>query len=157
MLTTFDSDTEVLEAVRAGAAGFLLKHTDPEEIVAAVLRAARGEPVLSPSVARTLMDHAAGAAGARARGDEPRNRAEEARARLAALSEREREVAGAVAEGLANSEIAERLYLSVGSVKAHISSALSKLEPGQPHPPGPPGTRRGPRRPAVTTDTRDQP
>ncbi|WP_326689522.1 response regulator transcription factor [Streptomyces sp. NBC_01795] len=127
VLTTFDSDTEVLEAIRAGAAGYLLKHTDPEEIVAAVLRAARGEPVLSPSVARTLMDHAADAAAARSRGERARSRAEVARARMEVLSERERVVAGAVAEGLANSEIAERLYLSVGSVKAHVSSALSKL------------------------------
>ncbi|WP_344567839.1 response regulator transcription factor [Streptomyces axinellae] len=127
VLTTFDSDTEVLEAVRAGAAGYLLKHTDPEEIVAAVLRAARGEPVLSPSVARTLMDHAANGAGSRAGGDAAGGRAETARARMATLSEREREVAGAVADGLANSEIAERLYMSVGSVKAHISSALAKL------------------------------
>ena len=69
VLTTFDSDREVLEAIRAGAAGYLLKHTDPEEIVAAVLRAARGEPVLSPSVARTLMDHAVDAAAARSRGE----------------------------------------------------------------------------------------
>ncbi|MER7413069.1 MULTISPECIES: response regulator [Streptomyces] len=119
VLTTFDSDTEVLEAVRAGAAGYLLKHTDPEEIVDAVRRAARGEPVLSPSVARTLMQHAAGGG--------PADRAETARTRLAVLSEREREVAAAVADGLANAEIARRLHLSVGSVKAHLSSALTKL------------------------------
>jgi DNA-binding NarL/FixJ family response regulator len=121
VLTTFDSDTTVLEAMRAGAAGYLLKHTEPEEIVEAVRKAARGEPVLSPSVARTLMDHAAAA------GRQPDGRAEAARKTLALLSEREREVAAAVAEGLSNTEIGERLYMSVGTVKAHISSALGKL------------------------------
>lgn len=126
VLTTFDSRTEVLEAMRAGAAGYLLKHTDPEEIVTAVLRAAQGEPVLSPSVARTLMDHAAGEERHADQGA-VRDRAEAARTRLAALSDREREVAEAVAGGLANPEIAGRLYMSVGTVKAHVSGALGKL------------------------------
>ncbi|GAA2063694.1 response regulator transcription factor [Streptomyces albiaxialis] len=118
VLTTFDKDTTVLEAMRAGAAGYLLKHTEPEEIVEAVRSAAKGRPALSPSVARTLIDYAAGGSG---------TRAEEARAQLAQLSGREREIAGTVAEGLSNSEIAERLHLSPGTVKAHLSSALAKL------------------------------
>jgi DNA-binding NarL/FixJ family response regulator len=122
VLTTFDADATVVEALRAGAAGFLLKHTPPEQIVEAVRRAAAGEPVLSPSVARTLIDHVA-AGGDRA-GSARRDRA---RDRLAVLSEREREVAAAVAEGLSNGDIAERLYMSVGTVKAHLSSALTKL------------------------------
>ena len=99
--------------------GYLLKHTAPEELVAAVRRAAAGDPVLSPAAARSLIAHAAGgSAGSRSRA---------ARQRLAALSPREREVAVAVARGWSNAEIAGRLYLSVGSVKAHISSALAKL------------------------------
>ena len=118
VLTTFDKDTTVLEAMRAGAAGYLLKHTEPEEIVQAVRSAAAGRPALSPSVARTLIEYAAGGSG---------TRAEEARTQLALLSEREREIASAVAEGLSNSEIAERLHLSAGTVKAHLSSSLAKL------------------------------
>ncbi|BBJ38009.1 hypothetical protein SSPO_007270 [Streptomyces antimycoticus] len=103
----------------AGAAGFLAKHTAPEDIVAAVRRAARGEPALSPSAARALIEHAA--AG-------PDDRAEPARQRLALLTEREREVAEAVAEGLSNTDIGTRLHLSLGTVKAHLSSALAKLD-----------------------------
>jgi DNA-binding NarL/FixJ family response regulator len=118
VLTTFGADDTVLAAIRAGAAGYLLKHTEPEQIVDAVRRAGRGEPVLSPSVARTLIDHAASGAD---------SRAEQARARLALLSERERQIAAAVAEGLSNTEIGARLHVSAGTVKAHVSSALSKL------------------------------
>jgi DNA-binding NarL/FixJ family response regulator len=120
VLTTFDADGNVLDSIRAGAAGFLLKHTPPEQIVAAVRRAGVGEPVLSPTVARRLMDHVAGVdagSGSRAAAD-----------RLARLSERERQVAVAVAEGWSNAEIADRLFMSVGTVKAHVSSALSKLD-----------------------------
>ncbi|WNF30605.1 response regulator transcription factor [Streptomyces sp. C11-1] len=121
VLTTFDSDGLVVRAMRAGAAGYLLKHTDPEEIVEAVYRAARGEPVLSPSAARALIDHAAAGGGADVR-------TAEAARRLALLSPRERETADAVAQGLSNAEIAERLFLSVGTVKATVSSALARLE-----------------------------
>jgi DNA-binding NarL/FixJ family response regulator len=124
VLTTFDADATVLEALRAGAAGYLVKHTRPEQIVDAVRRAADGEPVLSPSVTRSLIDHVA--ASQRPTGD----RRDQARERLARLSDREREVALAVAEGLSNAAIAERLFLSVGTVKAHISSALTKLDLG---------------------------
>lgn len=119
VLTTFGADEVVLAAMRAGAAGFLLKHTPPGEIVDAVRKAAAGEPVLSADVARTLMAHAARAPVA-----EP----SDAAARLAVLSEREREVAAAVAEGLTNAEIGARLYVSASSVKAMISAALTKLD-----------------------------
>jgi DNA-binding NarL/FixJ family response regulator len=122
VLTTFDADATVLAALRAGAAGFLVKHTPPERIVDAVRRAAAGEPVLSPTVARTLIDHVA------ADDQTAQTRREQARERLAALSERERDVAAAVAEGLSNSEIGTRLFMSIGTVKAHISSALAKLD-----------------------------
>ncbi|WP_262698482.1 MULTISPECIES: response regulator transcription factor [Streptomyces] len=119
VLTTFDEHGLVLEAMRAGAAGYLVKHAVPEEIVEAVRRAARDEPALSPSAARALIRHAAGA---------PDDRAERARQRLASLTEREREVAEAVAEGLSNTDIGARLHLSLGTVKAHLSSALAKLD-----------------------------
>ncbi|MBI0295880.1 response regulator transcription factor [Streptomyces sp. PRKS01-29] len=119
VLTTFDEHGLVLEAMRAGAAGYLVKHAAPEEIVEAVRRAARDEPALSPSAARALIRHAAA---------DPGDRAEAARRRLASLTAREREVAEAVAEGLSNTDIGARLHLSLGTVKAHLSSALTKLD-----------------------------
>ncbi|WP_055551426.1 response regulator transcription factor [Streptomyces sp. NBRC 110028] len=119
VLTTFDEHRLVLEAMRAGAAGYLVKHAAPEEIVEAVRRAARGEPALSPSAARALIQHAATG---------PDDRSEHARRRLALLTPREREVAEAVAEGLSNTEIGVRLHLAVGTVKAHLSGALATLD-----------------------------
>jgi DNA-binding NarL/FixJ family response regulator len=119
VLTTFGTDRLVIEAMRAGAAGYLLKHTEPEQIVAALRSAARGEPVLSPAAARALINHAAAGSAARAG---------QAARRFAQLSERERAVALAVAEGLSNAEIGARLHVSAGTVKAHLSSALAKLE-----------------------------
>ncbi|MFK0251468.1 response regulator [Amycolatopsis azurea] len=117
MLTTFDADETVLAALRAGAAGFLLKHTPPEQIVDAVRRAAAGEPVLSPEVTRTVIAMVA------RQGPDPGS----ARIRMDLLTTRERDVAHAVAEGLSNVEIAERLHLSRSSIKATISSALTRL------------------------------
>jgi DNA-binding NarL/FixJ family response regulator len=118
-LTTFDDHALVLEAVRAGVAGYLVKHAAPEQIVEAVQRAARGEPALSPAAARALIQHAAVDTG---------GHAEQARERLGLLTDRERAVADAVAEGLSNSDIGARLHLSVGTVKVHLSSALTKLD-----------------------------
>ncbi|TQM14915.1 response regulator transcription factor [Pseudonocardia kunmingensis] len=122
MLTTFDADETVLAALRAGAAGFLLKHTPPEQIVDAVRRAAAGDPVLSPAVTRSVI-----AMAARNHRDDS-DPGPAARARMGLLTEREREVALAVSEGLSNAEIGERLHLSTSSIKATISSALARLD-----------------------------
>ncbi|MFI8297485.1 response regulator [Streptomyces nigra] len=120
LLTTFHADEQVLRALRAGAAGFVLKDTPPAEIVDAVRRVAAGDPVLSPTVTRQLMDHAAGTAAD--------TRRAHARERLTALNDREREVAVAVGRGLSNAEIAGELYMSVATVKTHVSRVLAKLD-----------------------------
>jgi DNA-binding NarL/FixJ family response regulator len=119
VLTTFDADEHVLRALRAGAAGFVLKDTPPDEIVAAIRRVAQGQPVLSPAVTRRLIARVAGS-------DQDRRRSH-ARERLALLNDREREVAVAVGQGRSNAEIGAVLYLSVPTVKTHVSSILTKL------------------------------
>ncbi len=119
VLTTFHADEQVLRALRAGAAGFVLKDTPPTEIVEAVRRVAAGDPVLSPTVTRQLIRRAAGTGA-----DERRTRARE---RVFALADREREVAVRVGRGLANAQIAAELYMSVATVKAHVSRILAKL------------------------------
>lgn len=118
VLTTFDSDANVLAAIRVGAAGFLLKDTPPATVVDAVRRAAVGDPVLAASVTRRLMDKIAVDAKSHARAEQA----------LARLTDRERDVALAVAEGLANQEIGARLHLGVATVKSHVSSILTKLD-----------------------------
>jgi DNA-binding NarL/FixJ family response regulator len=120
VLTTFDADELVMRALRAGAAGFLLKDTPPAEIVHAIELVHAGDGMLSPRIARRLIALVAGDADAGARH-------ESARQRLATLSAREREVALAVGRGLANAEIAAELYMSVATVKAHVSRLLTKL------------------------------
>jgi DNA-binding NarL/FixJ family response regulator len=120
ILTTFDADEHVLRALRAGAAGFVLKDTPPDEIVAAIRRVAAGQPVLSPAVTRRLIARVAGS-------DQDRRRAR-ARERLALLNDRERDVALAVGRGRSNAEIGAELYLSVPTVKTHVSSILTKLD-----------------------------
>ncbi|MCH0542824.1 response regulator transcription factor [Streptomyces sp. MUM 203J] len=125
VLTTFHADEQVLRALRAGAAGFVLKDTRPADIVDAVRRVAAGDPVLSPAVTRQLMTHVAAVPGAR----EPASRdsGRRATARLGTLADREREVALAVGQGRSNAEIAAVLYMSVPTVKAHVSRILGKL------------------------------
>ncbi|WP_308206976.1 MULTISPECIES: response regulator transcription factor [Actinoallomurus] len=116
ILTTFDADEHVLRALRAGAAGFLLKDTPPGEIIDAIRRVAAGEPILSPSVTRRLIAHVA------------HTRPNPAQERLARLSDREREVVVAIGQGKSNAEIGSELYMSVATVKAHVSRLLAKLE-----------------------------
>ncbi|MFJ5276006.1 response regulator [Streptomyces parvulus] len=122
VLTTFHADEQVLRALRAGAAGFVLKDTPPAEILDAVRKVAAGDPALSPAVTRQLMDRAAGGVA-----DTRRTRARE---RVDLLNDREREVAVAVGRGLANAAIATELFMSVATVKTHVSRILAKLDLG---------------------------
>ena len=124
VLTTFDADDQVLRALRAGASGFLLKDTPPAAIVEAVRRVAAGEPMLSPTVTRQLIAHVAEVGQT----TPEETRVARARARLDQLSDREREVALAVGRGLSNAQIGAELYLSVATVKAHVSRLLVKLD-----------------------------
>ncbi|GAA3704967.1 response regulator transcription factor [Terrabacter ginsenosidimutans] len=124
VLTTFDADDMVVQALRAGAHGFLLKDTEPRRLVEAVRLVAAGEPILSPSVTATLMAHVATGGGAVDASDRRRSDAE---TRLATLTDREREVALAIGRGLSNADISRELYLSVPTVKAHVSRVLDKL------------------------------
>jgi DNA-binding NarL/FixJ family response regulator len=118
VLTTFDTDENILHALRAGASGFLLKDTPPARIVEAVRQVAAGDPILSPRITRRLMDRAATQAGAYQR----------AREALATLSPRENEVVLAIARGRSNAEIATDLFMGVATVKAHVSHILTKLD-----------------------------
>lgn len=117
MLTTFNTDDYVLRALKLGADGFLLKDADPEDLVEGIRRVARGESVLSPEVTRTLISVATDGGGSRA----------QARAAIGSLTQREREVAVLVAQGLTNSQISTRMSLSLASVKAHLTSTFTKL------------------------------
>jgi DNA-binding NarL/FixJ family response regulator len=116
ILTTFGMDEYVFEAIRSGASGFLLKDTEPEELVQAVRVVASGEALLSPRVTRQLIAEFA------ARAKEP-----VAADGLEELTDREREVVALVGEGLSNEEIAERLVLSPATAKTHVSRAMGKL------------------------------
>ena len=116
MLTTFDGDRLVAEAMAAGASGFLLKDTDPEALPQFVRTLAAGGTVLAPAAARVIAQAADAA-----------RRDPAARERLAPLSERERQVLRQLALGLSNAEIGERLHLGVGTVKDHVSALLAKL------------------------------
>jgi len=120
VLTTFDTDELVLRALRAGACGFLLKDTPPAEIVAAIRRAARSEPTLSPSAVRTLIAQLPAA--------DSKDRRSAAREALGSLSLGERRVAEAVAEGLSNAEIAASLVMSLATIKSYVSRILVKLD-----------------------------
>ena len=116
ILTTFELDEYVFEAMRAGASGFLVKHTEPVELVRAVRVVATGDALLSPSVTRRLIREFA----SRAKAPPPADS-------LDVLTERERELVGLVGEGLSNDEIAQRLVLSPATVKTHINRSMMKL------------------------------
>jgi DNA-binding NarL/FixJ family response regulator len=117
VLTTFELDEYVFEAMRAGASGFLVKHTEPAELVRAVRVVADGEALLSPSVTRRLVSEFA------ARTKQPTGPSPA----LAELTSREREVMALVAEGLTNAEIGERLFMSPATARTHVSRILTKL------------------------------
>ncbi|MCX4827700.1 response regulator transcription factor [Streptomyces sp. NBC_01016] len=119
MLTTFSEDAYVARALGGGATGFLLKSGDPHELMAGVRAVADGAAFLSPKVARHVID---GLGGGRL------TREAAARQRVAALTPREREVLGLVGAGLSNPEIADRLNLVEGTVKAYVSAVLERLE-----------------------------
>ncbi|PID96332.1 MAG: DNA-binding response regulator [Actinomycetales bacterium] len=119
VLTTFDADESVLGALRAGASGFLLKDTPPGQIVEALRRVLAGEPMLSPAALSRVI----------AAATEPAPPGQsDARTSLDALSDREREVALAIARGLTNAEIAAELFMSVATVKAHVTHLFGKLD-----------------------------
>ncbi|WP_028059818.1 response regulator [Candidatus Solirubrobacter pratensis] len=120
VLTTFEAGDDVVRALRAGASGFLLKDTPPADLVRAVVAVAAGEPMLSPAVTRRLIGHVTG--------DGLGDRRRRAREQLDRLTDREREVAVAVGLGKSNAEISRDLYMSVATVKAHVSRMLEKLE-----------------------------
>ncbi|WP_091376751.1 response regulator [Actinokineospora alba] len=118
VMTTFDLDEYALSALRNGASGFLLKDTPPAQLVSALRSVASGDAVVSPSVTRRLLDRFLGPGGG-----EPRDAAV-----LDALTEREREVLVLIAQGLSNTEIARKLFLSEATVKTHVGRVLAKLE-----------------------------
>jgi DNA-binding NarL/FixJ family response regulator len=116
ILTTFELDEYVFEALRVGASGFLVKDTEPVDLIRGVRAVAGGDALLSPSVTRRLVEEFA----ARSRGDK-------LDASLHVLTEREREVTALVAQGLSNEEIAERLVVSPATAKTHVSRSMVKL------------------------------
>ncbi|MFD4318563.1 response regulator [Streptomyces sp. NPDC058548] len=117
ILTTFDADDHVYGALRAGASGFLVKDTEPMELLHAVRVVARGDALIAPAVTRRLIAEFAGRA----------DRQPDPSPRLNALTEREREVLGLVGAGLSNDEIAGRLVLSPATAKTHVSRIMTKL------------------------------
>lgn len=118
ILTTFESDEHVYQALRAGASGFLVKDTEPAELVHAVRVVARGDALLSPGVTRRLITDIASRPESTPTADH----------KLSLLTPREREVMALVASGLSNDEIAGRLYLSPLTAKTHVSRVMTKLD-----------------------------
>ena len=148
ILTTFEADEYVFEAIRAGASGFLVKDTEPEDLISAIRVVARGDALLSPSVTRTLISSIA-----------RRGPAQPVDASvLSVLTDREREVLAQVAAGMSNDEIASALFMSPLTAKTHVNRTMTKLgaRPGpagrdrlrdRPGPPGPALTGARPVRP----------
>ena len=120
VLTTFEQDEYVFQALRAGASGFLLKRTPADDLIAGIKVVANGDSLLSPSVTRRLINEFARTSGPSAGSDTS--------GKLATLTEREMEVLHHVTQGLSNQEIANELVVSEGTVKTHVKRVLSKLE-----------------------------
>ncbi len=118
VLTTFESDEHVFAALRAGAAGFLVKDAEPADLIRAVRLAAAGESLLSPTVARRVIDSLRDRTGPPARRTHPG---------LAELTDRERETLGLIGEGLNNDEIGRRLFISPATARTHVGRAMTKL------------------------------
>jgi DNA-binding NarL/FixJ family response regulator len=118
ILTTFEQDDYIFGGLRAGASGFLLKRTRPEELIAAVHTVAAGDSLLSPSVTRRVIDHMARAPVA----------AHGSHASIEVLTSREREVLGLIARGLSNAELASALVVEESTIKTHVKRILSKLD-----------------------------
>ena len=116
ILTTFERDEYVFEALRSGASGFLLKNAPPEELVHAVRVVANGDGLLAPSVTRRIIEESSTRPARLDRGPD-----------LERLTDREREVLRLLASGMSNAELAEELYVGEGTVKTHVSNVLSKL------------------------------
>ncbi|MGC0272791.1 response regulator transcription factor [Pseudactinotalea sp. Z1739] len=119
-LTSFDSEDVILEAVHAGAHGFLAKDADPAEIITAIRSVAAGDGALSPRAARTVMTHV--------QADTSGQKRREARERVERLTDREQTITTAVAAGLTNAQIARQNYLSEATVKTHLTNAMTKLD-----------------------------
>ena len=119
VVTTFDLDEYVVGALRAGAAGFLLKDVEPAALIAAIHTVVRGDALVAPAVTRTLIDYALRAPDKPAGGVDP--------AVLEQLSDREREVLGLVARGLSNAQVATAMFLGETTIKSHVSNLLAKL------------------------------
>jgi DNA-binding NarL/FixJ family response regulator len=117
ILTTYEADEYVFEAIRAGASGFLVKDTEPEDLISAIRVVARGDALLSPSVTRTLISSIAGRGPA-----QPVNASV-----LSVLTDREREVLARVAAGMSNDQIAAALFMSPLTAKTHINRTMTKL------------------------------
>ncbi len=131
ILTTFDRDDYLFDALDAGASGFLLKNADPDDLVEAVRAAADGHALLAPEVTRRVIARMTQGATATDRtsgaSSKPAGPTAEQAAGLARLTEREREVLGLVAQGLSNAEVAASMVVGEATVKTHVSNVLSKL------------------------------